>query len=1290
MSKIERVRDILDPIAHQLQTPQELDRVLYQIAREAAEYFEAVCCRVWLVRRGDLCSSCNWANQCSDRRRCLHLKASCGASIENEYRRAPLDVFSHETIARGGIADWSRHAPEFNILINREWAETQGLVSFATHPLRVENRVVGLIAVFSRKLIYPADYREMTVFAAYASTAIRVAELAVRVARSETTLQEKGRELQQTSWLLNAVLNGPTEQAIVVEDLEGNILAFNEGAQRMYGYAPHEVVGKSNSEKLYAPQDRAAGRTMDVFRVALEQGRHEAVFHRMRKNGELFLEKAVLTLQRDEEGDPAGFVLVARDLSRESAPTQVTLAQSQIVDAFEGVFETRRMDLVPAAILRQMAGLLPTQEGIIFLCEGKYLVVRGVYGYESNEGLVGIRFSESEAEELHRSIHQKSPREVTDDILPGYSPLVAGSRVAHLTPRWIFPLSLDGALGGILLAPPSGTRYGESDLALGKRFIALAVHALDQALFIEQVNEQLRLVQARYSALEHDHRALCDQSADLQLSRAQLLEKSGNVEADLVRLTGRHQQLIQESAELQAYVSDLEESLRTFKQKSVAAIQQIEAMQATVERVPELERSFTVLEQTNLQLRQNLTEAERHYEQGFRRVSERNAQLEKMLKDLQQEQHERDAKLKVLEEQNAVREQLQASHTALEAERAAWQVTRDRLERELRESELHREAQTNQIRGLEMSLSHALEQRNEARHELERLKQETAKTNSTLESMNSTTTQLQTQLVEQEQENQQLRAQLLGVKEHLTLRETETAQLQTTKNELEERLRRLTVDIKQQQDEITGLQQTVISLREVQVTCLRLEQRERTLEERLNSLRSEYELAESERLRIARELQETRELAAFQQAESLALREGLEADFDAERILLQERVQALTAEVLELEDIRDEHRELAAAHGRLNNAVALSQEELSNALAALEMVMNELRNTEQEMTALAAEMENLRTAHATDQSTITALKAELEALRAIPPVDTAAYEARIADLESLLSEHEENENEQQRIIMHFEDEVARLGQEKYELRQQSEALSKRVTELTEKLETQRQEKDDLATELEVLKNLPPPDFSPYEVRISGLQNNLQVKEEDLARLEREVAYLDQELSRQSVTTNDLRQELQNVQERAGELLKVIAERERMVSELQTELDALRAIPPVDVAGFEGRITELEVALDEERFAAEKREQEAEILRQEIAERQAELDALRAIPPVDVAGFEGRITELEVALDEERFAAEKREQEAEILRQEIAERQAELDALRAIPPVDVAGFEGRITELEVALDEERFA
>ena len=47
---------------------------------------------------------------------------------------------------------------------------------------------------------------------------------------------------------------------------------------------------------------------------------------------------------------------------------------------------------------------------------------------------------------------------------------------------------------------------------------------LDHSLLVEQINDQLRHLQARYSSLEHEHRLLCEQSSDLQVSRAQLLE----------------------------------------------------------------------------------------------------------------------------------------------------------------------------------------------------------------------------------------------------------------------------------------------------------------------------------------------------------------------------------------------------------------------------------------------------------------------------------------------------------------------------------------------------------------------------------------------------------------------------------------------------------------------------------------------------------------------------------------------------------------------------------------------
>ena len=49
-------------------------------------------------------------------------------------------------------------------------------------------------------------------------------------------------------WIsLGGVLESSTEYSIIGKDLNGNILLWNEGARRMYGYEAPEVVGKANS-----------------------------------------------------------------------------------------------------------------------------------------------------------------------------------------------------------------------------------------------------------------------------------------------------------------------------------------------------------------------------------------------------------------------------------------------------------------------------------------------------------------------------------------------------------------------------------------------------------------------------------------------------------------------------------------------------------------------------------------------------------------------------------------------------------------------------------------------------------------------------------------------------------------------------------------------------------------------------------------------------------------------------------------------------------------------------------
>jgi PAS domain S-box-containing protein len=71
------------------------------------------------------------------------------------------------------------------------------------------------------------------------------------------------------------ILESSTEYSIIGKDLDGKILLWNEGARRLYGYEPSEVVGKANSAMLHAPEDVASGKPRELLDAALRDVKWE-------------------------------------------------------------------------------------------------------------------------------------------------------------------------------------------------------------------------------------------------------------------------------------------------------------------------------------------------------------------------------------------------------------------------------------------------------------------------------------------------------------------------------------------------------------------------------------------------------------------------------------------------------------------------------------------------------------------------------------------------------------------------------------------------------------------------------------------------------------------------------------------------------------------------------------------------------------------------------------------------------------------------------------------------------
>jgi PAS domain S-box-containing protein len=129
---------------------------------------------------------------------------------------------------------------------------------------------------------------------------------------------------------LRAVIDSIDDYAIFLLDPTGQIMTWNRGAQRIKGYAPHEIVGQT-FRRFYTPEDREAGRPDRLLAAALRDGRVEDEGYRVRKDGTRFWADVVISAVRDETGDLRGYVKVTRDLTaRRMAENELRASEERL------------------------------------------------------------------------------------------------------------------------------------------------------------------------------------------------------------------------------------------------------------------------------------------------------------------------------------------------------------------------------------------------------------------------------------------------------------------------------------------------------------------------------------------------------------------------------------------------------------------------------------------------------------------------------------------------------------------------------------------------------------------------------------------------------------------------------------------------------------------------------------------------------------------------------------------------------------------------------------------------
>jgi transcriptional regulator with GAF, ATPase, and Fis domain len=161
--------DALQSLALSVAQARSPDSVLTEMVQGLGMWDGVALARVWLLRESDTEPPF------------LQLKASIGASIvkpserwnrtDGAHRKIPLSYGKVGYIAANNRPLLLQRGPR-DWLVKSDWAEAEGIQSFAGQPLCFRGQVLGVVAFFSRRRLEKSDLDWLRVFADHAAVAI--------------------------------------------------------------------------------------------------------------------------------------------------------------------------------------------------------------------------------------------------------------------------------------------------------------------------------------------------------------------------------------------------------------------------------------------------------------------------------------------------------------------------------------------------------------------------------------------------------------------------------------------------------------------------------------------------------------------------------------------------------------------------------------------------------------------------------------------------------------------------------------------------------------------------------------------------------------------------------------------------------------------------------------------------------------------------------------------------------------------------------------------------------------
>lgn len=379
----------------------DVEELLYKIAEELTKLFNATGCVIRLLEDGE-----------------LKVKAFYGFP---EDKKEKITVHVGEGIAGRSVKEGRtiliKSSEEYGFVVPELEVKTAVCI-----PLKIGDTVIGTLGLYNKKApegqiisFTEEDATALEDFAPIAASVIEKSILYERALKQEKEATEARQKIEELKNYLEAIIEN-TADAIVTTDLNGIVISWNIGAERIYGYTKEEAIGRFmpfipdfliNIEKDYIERIKKGEVIKDIETV------------RKTKSGNLIDVNLTLSPIKDSTGNVVGISGIARDITEKKRVEKELIRRNDELQRLLFISSAMRGTLELDRLLRMVLTAVTMGDGLgfnramLFLVDEKRDVLKGVMGVGPSS------YEEAWQIWAHLSMEKKSLQDIFEDIQKG-------------------------------------------------------------------------------------------------------------------------------------------------------------------------------------------------------------------------------------------------------------------------------------------------------------------------------------------------------------------------------------------------------------------------------------------------------------------------------------------------------------------------------------------------------------------------------------------------------------------------------------------------------------------------------------------------------------------------------------------------------------------------------------------------------------------------------------------------------------------------------------------------------